>query len=314
MVGFQALVLALASSTDNFMVGISVGLDLMKSDKERHYSNDNGNDNGNDAVVDDDNNNTQKNDVQSRSTTITRRRQSQQQQQSISQQQRQTIPTTKTTTTAPAPPPPPPTSSAMLVLGNCIISTSNAMGAYLATSGGSHMITSMMNLLLLLMSTSSRKDHDEDKDSDSDSNGEGYDGDDVNQQVASLLSSIAFGFLAFQEVNSVRDQQKQDKEEDQQQREERQGIFGSRYHIVIRAFQLAVPMTLNNLAGGLAGGAVGITPSQSFVYGWIVSFVTMAVGYWIGSYYQQQLAVDPSLISALLFGILSIFALLDTLS
>ena len=327
LVGLQALVLALASSTDNFMVGISVGLDLMKNDNKdlQNDGDENYVGNGNDAAVDDTDND--QIEVQSRSSTTRRRgrhpqeRQEQQQQSQPKSQARsnqekihlQKTPTTKKFRTNPVSLP----TSGMLVVANCIISTSNAFGAYLAALGGSHMITSMMNMRVqLLMPTSQKGDEDEGND-----NGQGYDSNIVEKQVASLLSSIAFGFLAFQEVNSARNKQKRDNVEDDQQKQrhenkDKERNSSSRCHIVARAFQLAVPMTLNNFAGGVTGGAVGITPSQSFVYGWIVSFVTMAGGYWIGSRYcqQQQLATDPSQISALLFGILSILSFVDTIS
>ena len=324
MVGFQALVLALASSTDNFMVGISVGLDLMKNDNKdlQNDCDDNYGGNGNDAAVDATYND--QNEVISISATTRRRgRQPQEQQQpqpksrarsNQEQIQLQKTPTTKKSSATPVPLP----TAGMLVVGNCIISTSNAFGAYLAAIGGSHMITSMINMLTqqLLLPTPPKDDEIEGND-----NGQGYDSDGAEKQVASLLSSIAFGFLAFQEVKSARNQQTNGKDDEDQQKQrhmhkDEERNSSSRYHIIVRAFQLAVPMTLNNLAGGVTGGAVGITPSQSFVYGWIVSFVTMAVGYWIGSryYQQQQLATDPSRISAILFGILSILAFVDTIS
>uniref|UniRef100_A0A7S2MGE7 GDT1 family protein n=1 Tax=Helicotheca tamesis TaxID=374047 RepID=A0A7S2MGE7_9STRA len=45
---------------------------------------------------------------------------------------------------------------------------------------------------------------------------------------------------------------------------------------------LAIPMTLNNLAGGVAGGVVGITPMEAFGCAFLVSFVFMMGGHVLG--------------------------------
>ena len=48
------------------------------------------------------------------------------------------------------------------------------------------------------------------------------------------------------------------------------------------AVQFAVPMTLNNLAGGIAGGVVGISPWLSGTSAFCASFAMMATGFFVG--------------------------------
>ena len=48
------------------------------------------------------------------------------------------------------------------------------------------------------------------------------------------------------------------------------------------ALQLAVPMTLNNLAGGIAGGVVGIGPLLAGTSAFCASFAMMATGFFVG--------------------------------
>jgi hypothetical protein len=101
-------------------------------------------------------------------------------------------------------------------------------------------------------------------------------------------------------------------------------------------------MTLNNLAGGVAGGAIGVSPMQAGLYGLLASFLTMALGHTIGQYCaklsranftsgensrtsdeknlrsslssQCRLLLDPSFASGSLLGILSLMSLQDALS
>ena len=48
------------------------------------------------------------------------------------------------------------------------------------------------------------------------------------------------------------------------------------------AWRLAVPMTLNNLAGGVAGGVGGVKPVPAFLLGFLASFAAMALGHELG--------------------------------
>ena len=56
------------------------------------------------------------------------------------------------------------------------------------------------------------------------------------------------------------------------------------------AVRLAVPMTLNNVAGGLAGGVAGVTPSVAFFLALVASFVAMLVGHSLGQVAGRRLA------------------------
>jgi len=99
-----------------------------------------------------------------------------------------------------------------------------------------------------------------------------------------------------------------------------------------RAMHLAIPMTLNNLAGGVAGGAIGVSPLQAGLYGLLASFLTMQIGHLIGQYFaklsngslssrqkgslsnQCNHLLDPSFASGSLLGILSLMSLQDVFS
>lgn len=82
-----------------------------------------------------------------------------------------------------------------------------------------------------------------------------------------------------------------------------------------------------------AGGAIGISPLQAGLYGLLASFLTMALGHWIGYYVarlsnksrdettirsslstQFCLLLDPSFASGSLLGILSFMQFHEALS
>ena len=69
------------------------------------------------------------------------------------------------------------------------------------------------------------------------------------------------------------------------------------------AFRLAGPMTLNNLAGGVAGGAVGVSPWAAFVLACIASFVTMFAGHRLGRWAGPALHrhLDARVLAATIF-------------
>lgn len=184
------------------------------------------------------------------------------------------------------------TTMALLVVGDCIISTSNALGAYIASSGGIHITT----IWLYIMAAGR---HQQEGDEQSDDDLESVESTVSQQQqqqkrVASILSSVAFGYLALQELSSYWRCAPKDGDDQLQSSLSSSSSSSLRtFHgVVKRAMQLSIPMTLNNFAGGIAGGAIGISPIHSFVYGWIVSFVTMALGYWIGRTGSRQLDLN----------------------
>ena len=53
------------------------------------------------------------------------------------------------------------------------------------------------------------------------------------------------------------------------------------------AWKLALPMTLNNLAGGVAGGLAGVGPLELATGGFLASFMLMWSGHAIGCYIQR---------------------------
>jgi len=79
-----------------------------------------------------------------------------------------------------------------------------------------------------------------------------------------------------------------------------------------QVMQLAVPMTLNNLAGGAAGGAVGLSPGISGFYAVMASYAMMYFGHMAGFRLSTaKLPVDPSLVSGMLLLVLCLLTILD---
>lgn len=116
--------------------------------------------------------------------------------------------------------------------------------------------------------------------------------------VAPRLAALAFGVLALQEFWSYRN-----------------GSSSNERHKLLQFSQvirLAIPMTLNNLAGGVAAGAAGLSPGVSGMYALLASFGTMAMGHWIGRRLGHVTNVNPSLVSGCLLGVLCLLTLLDT--
>ena len=69
------------------------------------------------------------------------------------------------------------------------------------------------------------------------------------------------------------------------------------------AWKLALPMTLNNLAGGAAGGAVGIGPAQAFASALFASYLMCTGGSWLGQQVGARLErwLEPRLVAAAIF-------------
>ncbi|KAL7558321.1 hypothetical protein ACA910_019351 [Epithemia clementina (nom. ined.)] len=94
-----------------------------------------------------------------------------------------------------------------------------------------------------------------------------------NKSLQYLLSSIAFGYLAYQEY---REQYQQQQKQQQQAPNEPQKTKQP------ASLQLALPMTLNNLAGGVTGGVMGLSASLNALYALVVSVAFMSIGYGLG--------------------------------
>jgi putative Mn2+ efflux pump MntP len=131
--------------------------------------------------------------------------------------------------------------------------------------------------------------------------------DEVVPNLASMLAALAFGYLALQEFCSYmehRRQQNSPPEENDfndastKKQLDMQNVLG-----------LAIPMTLNNLAGGIAGGAAGLPPTITAAYCLVASFTSMTVGYFLGKLIGSRLPFEPSLLAAFLMGVLCLLAL-----
>lgn len=91
------------------------------------------------------------------------------------------------------------------------------------------------------------------------------------------------------------------------------------------AWKLAPPMTLNNLAGGVASGVLGIAPSIALACALLASLVMMQGGYVLGGLLLRfgtsgsgsggtcWRYVDPRVAAACIFGCVAIVQLRDTL-
>lgn len=209
---------------------------------------------------------------------------------------------------------------------NALISICNASGAWLAGIGGSAL------------------------------------GENLPPYISPLLSAIIFGGLALREflefLQTIKKKRRLLEENEKHHSNEKHVEGGVAVSGVItnsnsssggtnldmsRAMQLALPMTLNNLAGGVAGGAIGVSPLQAGLYGLLASFLTMALGHWIGLYLarlsnksstgsqqnyrasdfnnkrnslfsQCHLLLDPSFASGALLGILCLISLQELLA
>ena len=77
------------------------------------------------------------------------------------------------------------------------------------------------------------------------------------------------------------------------------------------ALRIAIPMTLNNLAGGAAGGAVGINAITSGVLALVASFSMMKLGHVIGKRLKASVGdkISIGVVSGTIFACLAIIQL-----
>jgi putative Mn2+ efflux pump MntP len=73
------------------------------------------------------------------------------------------------------------------------------------------------------------------------------------------------------------------------------------------ALQIAIPMTLNNLAGGAAGGAAGIDAKTAGLMALLASFIMMKLGHVTGSYLMASVGnkIDTSIVAGGIFACLA---------
>ena len=82
------------------------------------------------------------------------------------------------------------------------------------------------------------------------------------------------------------------------------------------AVRIAVPMTLNNLAGGAAGGASGIEARTAGIMALVASFCMMKMGHTAGVYLMTsiEMNIDTRIISGSIFASLGIMQFIQLLS
>jgi len=172
---------------------------------------------------------------------------------------------------------------------NGIISVCNASGAYFASHGGLWVKHSLY----------------------------------VDQRFSLYLSSLAFGVLTLLEYRGYRDTVRtrvdlQDPDPSPSEHHPSGRPCPRTPRSGVSVWKLAIPMTLNNLAGGVVGGTAGVTPELLAVYALLVSFGTMGAGYWVGKRVTSVLTtrlwwMHPSILSAALLGTLCLMTLREAL-
>ena len=110
--------------------------------------------------------------------------------------------------------------------------------------------------------------------------------------IAILFATIIFAYLAVDELLSWRNGDK----ESTMTMKLSDGILDSR---------LGIPMTLNNLAGGVAGGAVGVHANTAGFMALLASFCMMKIGHSVGLYLNTSVKIDTRVISGSIFACLA---------
>lgn len=166
---------------------------------------------------------------------------------------------------------------------NFIVSTSNAIGAYLSTFFG-HLLSN-----------------------------------NIAPRIAEFLSIAMFFILGLLDLNSWR------KRKSRKNGNNRRGKDIDGFMLPIRqqtpksAWKVAVPMTLNNLGGGFAGGIIGCSAYDMFFTAFFASFLLMMLGYFLGKaivrksqlYNNKSLSVHSELVSAGLLLLLAFIQVFD---
>lgn len=121
------------------------------------------------------------------------------------------------------------------------------------------------------------------------------------QQLAQWLAAAVFFYLGYDEWSSWR-------------RGEPASPLASRAGEGL-AWSLAVPMTLSNLAGGAAGGAVGVGPLQAGVLTLLTSYIMCAGGARVGRMVGKETHgwLEPRLAAAAIFACVAGLSLRDAL-
>lgn len=145
------------------------------------------------------------------------------------------------------------------------------------------------------------------------------------QGLPPILAGLAFLYLAYDEYQSCSislidyfRQQTEATSKTSQDKESKKGEVGNSPlgHSTVTntdILRLAIPMTLNNLAGGVAGGAAGVQPLVIGFMAFVASFGMMLLGHYLGfklgSAINQKL--DTHIISCAIFAGLAVVSFMD---
>jgi len=81
-----------------------------------------------------------------------------------------------------------------------------------------------------------------------------------------------------------------------------------------RAVRLGIPMKLNNLAGGVAGGAAGVHANTTFIIGIILyDEDCQCVGLYLNASVNEMKRIDTRIISGSIFACLAVTQLMQLL-
>mmetsp|Transcript_4544 Transcript_4544/g.10174 ORF Transcript_4544/g.10174 Transcript_4544/m.10174 type:complete len:197 (-) Transcript_4544:48-638(-) len=118
----------------------------------------------------------------------------------------------------------------------------------------------------------------------------------VAPALAALFAGIIFAYLAVDEITSW------------QKGHEESTLTMGKSASIRDALRIAVPMTLNNLAGGVAGGAAGVDPQTAGTLALLASYCMMKFGHAIGGYLMPSMGrcIDTRIISGAIFASLSV--------
>ena len=136
--------------------------------------------------------------------------------------------------------------------------------------------------------------------------------------VTYFIAGVAFFYLAYEEYTQFVLKRKLQKE----WKKENKGYPPIEEHQLDMwsVFKLAIPMTLNNVAGGVAGGSTGMVPEKYCLAAFIASFTLMQIGFMLGKRIKKigfcaaQHTFETEILSSSLYSILGFCQLYDCFS
>ena len=188
---------------------------------------------------------------------------------------------------------------------NFVISICNSFGAWVAGKGGLLTINRLSKFLDENFYYYSPKRQPEDNNA---------------KNIPSLLAAVVFSYLSIEELKASFSTQDEDDDvmEKQDESAKSNKCKSNDTFNFMNSIKLALPMTLNNLAGGTAGGALGISAEYSFIMAFICSYIMMDIGFRIASRIvkmnlgkeqkhirQSRRQFDANILSAIIFAALA---------